>query len=1073
VTSRLLQAGHGSPDYDAIRAALRRDTSVTVAAARGLDIRAAVLPLFRHGDRGLEQAVKISAVVDAAGGDREGRGAGNASLGLILLADGQEADRATVHAGQDALLFVPEVSGPRRFTVEVADAGGRLVSGTLTVTPQRKWTVFAVHHSHLDIGYTDPRGTVLRHHLEYLDSALTLASATRDWPDDARFRWTVESAMPALRWLAARSPQAVAEFVALVREGHIEVTALPFQLHTEACSAEELHRQLRFVGQLRERYGIDVSSAMHTDVPGAVIGLVDALAGARVRYLAAAHNWAGRSVPYLTGGERLPRPFRWRAPSGSEVLVWFTATPHGMAYMEGNTVGLADGYELTLDLLPRYLDALARNPYPYGAEAFGWSGLPAETAAAIQPYPFDLLHLRVQGAHADNAGPSIVPAEIARAWNAAWAYPRLRIATNAEFFRAVEAAYGDRIPVHQGDWTDWWADGLGSGARPLGYVRRAQNMLRAAETLHALASSPSLPSLARTAARAGNDPARDDPAGNDGQEAARVDALDAAYDKVALFNEHTWGAANPWEDAEEEGNSGGLQWTLKSAIAYQAHDDAADLLHSGARRLGARLNPARDTAASYLIVNPGSADRTDIASIFLPREIVPLGTPVTLIDARTGERVAFHEKVVNPEDWPTRPIGRNLHAVASSVPGLGYARFDVVAGGDRAPEPVDLGSGGVIENERYRVSFDAGEGFISSVFDKIAGRELVNTDAAAGFGQYIYERYGTAPRINHLSGHVQAADKALLGSRDIGRRAVIRKAERTPAGERLVVEMAAAGTQWLRMVVDAHREVARVDLTWQIAKTAVDGKEAAYLAFPFASPAPPAAWELTGGIGGSKLPRVPGAAQHMQAIRHWAAFDDPEVAMAWAALEPPLVQFGAIHLPYAPFPPTLDEEPGTVYSWVLNNIWDTNFPDQQHGEMTFRYAVASAVGTPARRLGAATAAGLTDPLIAVLAGSAGADRDAGVPLADAAARFVTIDHPDAQVTSVGRPRDGDGLILRLRSLAAEPVMAPVTVAGAVTASLSCSTGPVQRELAVHAGRVHVPVPACGTAEVVVRFRTLT
>lgn len=1061
MTSRLLQAGHGSPDYHAIRSALRDDTSVTVASVRGLDIRAAVLPLFRRRGQGLDQAVRLTAETGQEGpGGR--RGAPPADLSVRLLANDAEADRSALRPGADALLFVPEVSSPRTFEVQVSDTSGTVTSGAVTVTPQRKWTVFAVHHSHLDIGYTDPRGTVLRHHLEYLDSALTLARLTDDWPDDARFRWTVESAMPALRWLAARGPQAAGEFVDRIRAGRIEVTAFPFQLHTEACSAEELHRQLRFTSRLRERYGIEIVSAMHTDVPGAVIGLVDALAGAGIRYLAAAHNWAGRSVPYLTGGSKLGRPFRWRAPSGSEVLVWFTATPHGMAYMEGNTVGLADSYQLTLDLLPRYLDALARKPYPYGEETFGWSGLPAEAAAAIQPYPFDLLHLRVQGADADNAGPSIVPAAITREWNATWAYPRLRMAANTEFFAAVQAAYGDRIPVHEGDWTDWWADGLGSGARPLGYVRRAQNMLRTAETLDALASSPWLDTAGTAAGTAAGNEAQ--PAADD----AAADAVDAVYDQVALFNEHTWGASNPWEDAEEGGDSGGLQWTLKSAIAYQAHDDAADLLHAAARRFGAALSRAPETAASYLIVNPGTADRTDVVDIFVPREIVPLGTRVTLIDSRSGERVTFHESVVDPEDWPTRPIGRRLRAVAASVPGLGYARFDVLADGDRAPEPVDLGHGGIVENERYRVSFDAEEGFIASVFDKTAGRELVNGDAVAGFGQYIYDRYGTAPRVNHLSGHVEAKGTALLGSRSTGRRAVIRKAERTAAGERLTVEMAAAGAEWLRLTIELPRAVPRVGLTYQVAKKAADGKEAAFLAFPFAVPRPPSAWELTGGIGGAAMPRVPGAADHMQAIRHWAVFDDPELVIAWATLEAPLVQLATIHMPYAPFQPTLDHEPGTLYSWVLNNIWDTNFPDQQHGEMTFRYAVASDAQTPAPRLGALTAAALTDPLIAVLADS-GPARGAGGRSASAAARFAAVGHPDIQITSIGRARDRYGLLLRFRSLAAEPVTAEVSVPGAVSAAVSSLPGQGRRELPLRGGTMSVPLPACGTAEVTVRF----
>ncbi|GAA2786735.1 hypothetical protein [Nonomuraea dietziae] len=73
------------------------------------------------------------------------------------------------------------------------------------------------------------------------------------------------------------------------------------------------------------------------------------------------------------------------------------------------------------------------------------------------------------------------------------------------------------------------------------------------------------------------------------------------------------------------------------------------------------------------------------------------------------------------------------------------------------------------------------------------------------------------------------------------------------------------------------------------------------------------------------------------------------------------MQLGTIHMPYAPFPATLDEEQATIYSWALNNIWDTNFPTQQQGETTFRYAVTSSADVKGTALGALAASGLTDP----------------------------------------------------------------------------------------------------------------
>lgn len=1003
MTSRLLRASLGSPGYDDMRATLRSAGATTVAG----DVRVACLPLFQ-GDP-LRQAIRVTGAPEQA---------------RVTVRDG---DTLVGEGRAGADVWVPEVDTPRTVGIAVEGVG----EAAFVITPQRKWTVHVVHHSHLDIGYTDRQGVVLRNHLEYLDSALDLAAATERWPDEARFRWTVESALPVRRWLDSRDRAAVDRFVALARDGRIEVTAMPFQLHTEACSVEELHRMLRFTDDLRERHGIPITSAMHTDVPGAVVGFVDALAAGGVRYLSAAHNWAGRSVPFLTGGQDLGRPFWWRSPAGERILVWFTDTAHGMAYMEGNVVGIAESFAAASSLLPGYLWSLANRPVPYRKEAFGWSGLDG-VELHKPPYPHDVLHLRVQGGNADNAGPSIVPPSVVREWNATYAWPKLRMSTNSAFFEDAERRLGEAIPEHSGDWTDWWADGLGSGARPLGYARRAQHAVRHAETLHALAGSPAT---------------------------AEVDAV---YDKLGLFDEHTWGAANPWHDHEDGFDSGGLQWARKCEMAYSGADDAEDLRHAGAHRLGARLAPAGGALASYLIANLGPADRTDLAEVFLPASVVPLDDLVSIVDARTGSAVPHHEEAVRPEDWPTRPAGRRLSFVLADVPAVGHARVDVVAGtGPAVAEELDTWQ---IENEYYRVNVDPREGTLTSVFDKRAGRELVNAAGYAGMNQYVHERYSTAPHVNHLSGHIEAprGDLALLAGRSIGRRASLLRAVRTAVGETLEIELDADGARWLRTTVTLTAGVARVDITNRLYKDGAPAKESVFFAFPFAMPAP-VAWELTGGVGGGDAPTVPGAARHLAPIRHWVAFADGEVTAAWATLQAPLVMFGDIFLPYAPFPPTISPdpaEPGTVYSWAMNNIWDTNFPAQQQGETTFRYAVGSAAGAEPRELGQAVAAGFTDAFVAVPLTGEGA-------VAPPEDRYATVDHPLVRVAAIGPSRRGHDLVVYLSSAAPAPVTVSLRVPGLARAAVGTSLERDLTPVAAADGAAAVTVPAGGFVAVTV------
>ncbi len=1018
MTSRLLRASLGSPTYDGMRETLRATGYRPVLSGRGLAVRAVCLPLFRHADGGLAQVVRL--VADEGPTDL----ALSLHVGERLLAESGPAGPGGVD------LLVPEVDAPCTVTVVATGEGRELASGEFVLTPQRKWTVHLVHHSHLDIGYTDPQGDVLRNHLRYLDSALDLAEATDGHPEQSRFRWTVESALPVRRFLASRPARTVRRFVDLTRAGIVEVTAMPFQMHTEAASTEELHRQLWLTRDLAERYGVPVRSAMHTDVPGAVAGFVDALVAAGVRHLSAAHNWAGRAVPYRLGGQSLGRPFWWRSAAGNRVLVWFTDTAHGMGYMEGNILGLGHSYARSLELLPGYLHSLAHQPFPYGSESFGWSGMPADQVTR-QPYPYDLLHIRVQGADADNAGPSATPAVVARDWNEQWAYPRLRTSNNADFLTAAEQQIGDQLDEHTGEWTDWWADGLGSGARPLGHARRAQNVLRQAETLHALAGA------AESAEVAGR--------------------VTAGFDELGLFDEHTWGAANPWHDAEHGFDAGGLMWARKAGFAYHAADEAADLRDRGSAVLGDTMAAPGGTLASYLVVNTGPDIRTDRIEAFLPASRVPLGRSVTVLDAATGAPVLHAEEILDPAVWPTRPGGRLLCFVATDLPSLGRARFDVVDGD--GPAPAKPLTEPVIENEYYRLRYDLSSATIGSLVDKRTGRELVNTGAYAGFNQYVYDRYSTAPEVNHLSGHIEAADLTLLASRSLGHRATLLAAYQDATGAVLEVELAGAGTDWIRTSIRLSAGVARVDVTNRMAKRSAAGKEGAFFAFPFAVGRAPDSWELTGAVGGADVPRVPGSPRHLAPLRHWVSYVDEGLTVSWATLEAPLTMFGDLFLPYVPYPPTVEPtpaEPGSLYSWVLNNIWDTNFPAQQQGELTFRYAISSAEGAEPRRFGAATAAGLTDPLIAVaLTGGC------GEPPERATAISVQV-HDDLPVfiSSVGVARTGTDLVVYLRSLADREAQVEVRLpAGARSARVGTSLGLELQDVPVHDGVATVPVPA--------------
>jgi Glycosyl hydrolases family 38 N-terminal domain len=962
------------------RASLRQRAATVEATLGGRHVRVFDEPLFKRTESGdLLQSMRID--VDAA-----------LSAAVVRTSDGTSLRCRLQPRLAGMRILIPHIGAPTTVRLELPELGGDAFVD-VPMRPQRQWSVHLVHHTHLDIGYTDPQGKVLAEHLSFLDSCLDLVRETDDWPEPARFRWAVEALWSFDRWAAARPAERVAEFVERIRQGRIELTAMPFNLHTETCSTDELHELLRLAHNVSIRHGVRFTSAMQTDVPGSVAGLVDALSQAGVRYLSVAHNWAGRSVPHLTGGQDVPRLFRWQAPSGASLLVWVTDTPHGLAYMEGPMLGFDTSFELVEDLLPAYLTSLANNPYPFDGTVFGF---PAPNVELYRtPYAWDVLHLRVQGMFGDNAPPRRIVSEIVRRWNETWTYPTLRLSRNEDFFLEAERRIRD-IPAFEGDWNDWWADGVGSGARPLQLVRRAQGVVADAQTVSSIAGSM-------------------------GAASAAYDTCDAAaiYLSSALFDEHTWGAANPWTHGDDDSHSGEEQWHWKYATALNAHDGAAALMDRAVARFAQHLLTAEDAQASLYVVNTCSWPRTDVVTAFLPESRVRLAAHLDLIDARTGTPLRFERRPQANETH--RVAGQFLRILVEDVPPLGAVRLDLVAG---TPMPANgqirTGAPTVLENEHLRIEVDLATASIASIVDRSAGRELVNSDATFGFNAYIYDHFATAGGINHASSAIEADERLrLLGSRSLARPAALIERVSGPLGERLVYESVAEGAQWLRTTLILSTGVARLDIENRMAKAATMDKESAYFAFPFAMDNPTVRIEVSGSVVGTDIPHVPGGAAHMRAMRRWLSLEQDGQGVAWSTQDAPLLQVGDIALPYAPFPSTTPRrERGTIYSWVHNNLWDTNFPSEQGFEMTFRYSVAAAAAASSSSgpiLGMRTAAAVSRPLLAVLAPAV---RDARKQ--PSSMSWLTLDDERVRVVGLTTPNAGH-ILVRLQSIAETPV----------------------------------------------------
>ena len=125
-----------------------------------------------------------------------------------------------------------------------------------------------------------------------------------------------------------------------------------------------------------------------------------------------------------------------------------------------------------------------------------------------------------------------------------------------------------------------------------------------------------------------------------------------------------------------------------------------------------------------VVFNPLPWKRSDIVEISLKEAVA------SVKDVTTGKRI------------PVGLDGDKAYFLAPNVPPTGYKTFILEeTAASHAAQSSPLSNDNVVENRFFRLTLDPARGTVSSLIDRRSGRELVDTNAPQGFGQYLYERF--------------------------------------------------------------------------------------------------------------------------------------------------------------------------------------------------------------------------------------------------------------------------------------------------------------------------------------------
>lgn len=790
---------------------------------------------------------------------------------------------ARTQAGSWSLLVPAGPNTARTLPVSVAIGGRAPIVETIVLQAVKPRAIHLLPHSHVDIGYSDPQPEVERQQWANLRDAVELGRKTASYPPDARFKWNVEGLWSVESYLTQATEAERSAFLDAVRDGTIGLQANDTNLLTGLATPEELRRWTDGSRRLRAAHGLGpMRAVMQSDVPGLSWTSVAALAEAGVRYVSSGPNYQ----PGLPDrGDRIggtlkalgDAPFWWVSPSGEDRLLFWMAG-RGYSWFHGLNAGrmTAQSRDAILD----YLKTLADDGYPY-----------------------DMVQVRYT-IGGDNGPVDASLPDAVKAWNEQFASPRLVISTADAMFEEFERRYGSALPVRSGDMTPYWEDGAISSAAEEAMARAAARRLAQAEALWALRSPRAFP-------------------------ASRVSE---AWRHVILWHEHTWGAADSVSQPDRPDVV--AQWEYKRAFAVEADRLSTALLRAVAPEPGAEIE----------VVNTLAWPRSGLVDI-------------PAAQSTAGSRVRVRGGSVLPSQ---RMADGRLAAWVEDVPPLGSIRLVVEPGTPGRPRQPVQANGGLLDNGRLQVLLEAATGAIarlvwregpsrSVTFGSPAPRPPVSspgqpTTPAVG----ITWRPGATRQDVLLSAgaiasylYVPGRDPSLaVGS--AGGRAVLTDAGPLVAEAR--VDGPAPGTFGLRRTVRLVAGSDVLDVELAIDKSRVRAKESAHVAFPLNVPDGIVRFDLGEAIVEAERNQLPGSCRDFIGVHSAADVSNATLGVSIAALDAPLVEPGAI----------TDERQGergtrawrertargtTLYAYLLNNYWHTNYKASQEGPLRYRFVL--------------------------------------------------------------------------------------------------------------------------------------
>lgn len=490
-------------------------------------------------------------------------------------------------------------------------------------------------------------------------------------------------------------------------------------------------------------------------------------------------------------------------------------------------------------------------------------------------YPYDMILLI--SAYMDNVGVPTDQYLAAKKWDKEYEYPKIVISNLDDFAGQFVSKYEKSLPVLKGDMTSPW-DIVSQGE----FERNKKNRW----IQHQMPSSQKLLTIDWLINR------REMPFANEAGQ---------AYKSLLEFDGHGSGLEYGYGSPQEN----------KITMEFRGHDvdDAffktEELLEKSIYRI---TKPEESFEGEGIFVfNPLSWKRDAPVKIEFPENQTQ---HYKIIDLATGKEV------------PSYREGYKLFFIARDVPSLGFKKFRLIPIIKAEANRTDnlKYADDFIENNFYKISFDAKTGSINSIIDKKKGREIITVNDELPFNKPLVEIFQDKQSFKPITLNASASviDESPL---------------------RIILRINWHDSLFQSTDVTLWNNLDRIDLSYKLNLEALKypSKFEEYgVAFPFSVNDHNNVIEILGGFADPLKDMLPGVDRNAFSIRRSVVQYNQSHTVYWAAVDNRVIRFRKI---------TADTS-GVLISNVVNNFpkdWNRN--EVNKGTLLLRFSFTDQAGT--------------------------------------------------------------------------------------------------------------------------------